>query len=81
MEEKVSAVRSFPVKEDVGIIFVWTDQETKGLSEAIPLPISPLLRRFNDFYGDDDAYMRDLPYGFEFLGENDTALEVGGPIV
>lgn len=69
-EEKVSPVRSFPVREDVGIIWVWTDPDTKAFSECIPLPISPLLRRHHQVHGDECAYMRDLPYGYELLGEN-----------
>jgi Pheophorbide a oxygenase len=34
------------------------------------LPISALLQRFVEFYGDDACFMRDLPYGMELLGEN-----------
>jgi len=63
-------VRSFQVQSDVEIIWVWADPDTKAFSQIIPLPISPLLRRWHEEYGDGSAFMRDLPYGMELLGEN-----------
>ncbi|CAM9204588.1 unnamed protein product, partial [Heterosigma akashiwo] len=70
MQANVSPVQSFPVRLDVGIVWVWADPETRGFSDAIPLPISPLLRRWHEKHGDGAAFMRDLPYGMELLGEN-----------
>ena len=65
-----SLVKSFEVKSDVGIVWVWADPNTNAFSKVVPLPISPLLRRWHDQYGDGCAFMRDLPYGIELLGEN-----------
>jgi phenylpropionate dioxygenase-like ring-hydroxylating dioxygenase large terminal subunit len=67
---KVPPVRRFPAQLDAGIIWVWADPDTKAFSDATPLPISPLLRRWHEHFGDNSAFMRDLPYGMELLGEN-----------
>ena len=63
---KVKAVQSFPVQLDV---WVWADSnpETADMSTAIDLPVSPLLRRHHQEYGDECCFMRDLPYGMELL--------------
>lgn len=90
-----SPVKSFEVQSEVGIIWVWTDPDTNALSKLIPLPVSPLLKRHHEVFGDECVYMRDLPYGFELLGENLSDLshlpfshhsvgllkrEIGGPL-
>ena len=63
---KVKPVQSFPVQLDV---WVWADSnpETADMSTAIDLPVSPLLRRHHQEYGDECCFMRDLPYGMELL--------------
>lgn len=61
-------VRSYPVQENIGILWVWP-----GGEQPIPnasLPLSSLLLRHVDFFGPEAAFMRDLPYGMELLGEN-----------
>jgi len=90
-----SPVKSFEVQSEVGIVWVWTDPNTNALSKLIPLPVSPLLKRHHEVLGDECVYMRDLPYGFELLGENLSDLshlpfshhsvgllkrEIGGPL-
>lgn len=64
-------VKSYPVREAAGLIWVWSDpnSESFSLAESIDLPISPLVRRFLR-YDDSTTFMRDLPYGMEILGEN-----------
>lgn len=63
-------VTSYPARQDCGMIWVWSDPTTSHLAESIPLPISPLLRRFHNHHGPGAGFMRDLPYGIEFLAEN-----------
>jgi pheophorbide a oxygenase len=66
------SVRAYPVQVRVGLLWVWTgDHDPAGTAMATTaLPISALLQRFVDFYGNDACFMRDLPYGMELLGEN-----------
>ena len=66
---KVKPVQSFPLQLDVGMVWVWADSnpETADMSTAIDLPVSPLLRRHHQEYGDECCFMRDLPYGMELL--------------
>ena len=63
-------VRSYPVRNSAGMIWVWSDPSSSLTSETISLPISPLLERFYAVHGDSGGFMRDLPYGMEILGEN-----------
>ena len=63
-------VQSFQVQTEAGIVWVWADPATNALSQLIPLPVSPLLKSFHEEFGDGCAFMRDLPYGMELLGEN-----------
>jgi phenylpropionate dioxygenase-like ring-hydroxylating dioxygenase large terminal subunit len=68
---KARPVASYPTRERAGLLWVWTDPTTAAtLSTTVPLPVDPLLDRFIDHFGNDAAYMRDLPYGMELLGEN-----------
>jgi len=62
-------VNSYPVRIGAGMIWVWTDRETSPFADAIPLPISPMLKQWERQYP-QSAYQRDLPYGYELLGEN-----------
>ena len=53
------------------MIWVWVDSDPSTLSIAknVSLPISPVLEEFvQDYPG--SCFTRDLPYGFELLGEN-----------
>ena len=61
---------SYPATERAGLLWVWTDPDTRTLSTTVPLPVDPLLDRYIDHFGNDSCYMRDLPYGMEILGEN-----------
>jgi pheophorbide a oxygenase len=70
-----NAVRAYPVQERVGLLWVWTGDPPaasaiSSASSLAALPISDLLQRHVDFYGNDAGFMRDLPYGMELLGEN-----------
>lgn len=71
-ERKVSSVPSYPVREDSGMLWVWSnpDETTWNLANSIPLPISPLIRSTFEKFGGHACFMRDLPYGMELLGEN-----------
>jgi len=64
------SVQAYPVRSSTGMIWVWSDPSSSIMSDAIPLPISPLLERFYAVHGDSSGFMRDLPYGVEILGEN-----------
>lgn len=66
----VKSVTSYPVRQSVGMLWVWSDPSSSIMSESIPLPISPLLERYYNVHGDSAGFMRDLPYGMELLGEN-----------
>ena len=67
----VPAVEAFPVRIKAGMVFVWADPpSSKQLGESIPLPIFPLLEEWYKIRGDSSCFMRDLPYGYELLGEN-----------
>ena len=50
------------------MIWVWPDPINTQCNEY--LPISNLLERFHKVGGTARGFMRDLPYGFELLGEN-----------
>mmetsp|Transcript_4948 Transcript_4948/g.6394 ORF Transcript_4948/g.6394 Transcript_4948/m.6394 type:complete len:376 (+) Transcript_4948:69-1196(+) len=63
-------VESFPVRVDCGMVFVWADPETAQLGQLIPLPTFPLLKETVETNGLSTCFMRDLPYGYELLGEN-----------
>ena len=66
-----TAVGRYPTQIKAGILWAWTDPESiDSLAKHAPIPISPILQEFIDFYGQDSCYMRDLPYGYEILGEN-----------
>ncbi|CAB9529544.1 TIC 55, chloroplastic [Seminavis robusta] len=61
-------VAKYPVQEAAGMIWVWADPTTTCSNDS--LPISSLLQRFHQVGGTARGFMRDLPYGFEYLGEN-----------
>jgi pheophorbide a oxygenase len=66
-----SKVLNYPVRVECGMVWVWTDPTTaESVAPSIQLPLSPLLRYHMSNYGDAAGFMRDLPYGVEFLGEN-----------
>lgn len=70
--DKARPVPTFPCREESGMVWVWADPDssTWDMAESIVLPISPLVRRQYEKHGADACFMRDLPYGFELLGEN-----------
>jgi pheophorbide a oxygenase len=65
---KGCGIKTYPTRVDAGMIFVWADPETANLGQLIPLPTFPLLREKVD--DGNICFMRDLPYGYELLGEN-----------
>jgi pheophorbide a oxygenase len=65
---KGCGIKNYPTRVDAGMIFVWADPETANLGQLIPLPTFPLLREKVE--GGAVCFMRDLPYGYELLGEN-----------
>jgi phenylpropionate dioxygenase-like ring-hydroxylating dioxygenase large terminal subunit len=68
--QKVRSVTSYPVQEKAGMLFVWADPKSEEMSKEITLPVFPLLEKMADQKGESYCFMRDLPYGFELLGEN-----------
>lgn len=63
--DKARAVQSYPTRVKAGILWVWTDRDSVELGETIELPVSPLLERLYDAYGEGAMFQRDLPYGME----------------
>jgi pheophorbide a oxygenase len=73
MSNKLScSVQSYPTLEVLGMIWVWadTDAEPKYADEHPLRRTSDLLQRFHEAGGTARGFQRDLPYGFELLGEN-----------
>ena len=68
------SVQSYPTLEVVGMIWVWADADVGpnyASDDQHPLNLtSDLLHRFHDAGGTARGYQRDLPYGYELLGEN-----------
>ena len=65
------AVENYPTQIQLGILWVWTDPESYNLlGQQTPIPLSPVMKEFIAYYGEESCYMRDLPYGMEILGEN-----------
>jgi len=68
---QATGVQSYPVRVMAGLIFVWADPDSyEDVGESIPLPVSESLCEFYNDRGPDTVYQRDLPYGYELLGEN-----------
>ena len=65
---KLCSLQSYPIQIAANMIFVWADPNTKPTSDE--QPISNLLKRFDETGGTARGFQRDLPYGFELLGEN-----------
>jgi pheophorbide a oxygenase len=66
-----SKVPNYPVRVACGMVWVWTDPMTAdSMAPSIQLPLSPLMQYYHATYGDEAGYMRDFPYGMEFLVEN-----------
>jgi phenylpropionate dioxygenase-like ring-hydroxylating dioxygenase large terminal subunit len=66
-----SQVSHYPVRAECGIVWIWADPTTaSSMAPSIKLPLSPLLKAYHSYYGGAAGFMRDLPYGVEFLGEN-----------
>lgn len=62
--------KSYPIRIDCGMVFIWADPETANLGQLIPLPTFPQLQKNYERNGPSSCFMRDLPYGYELLGEN-----------
>lgn len=66
-----SKVTKYPVQAECGVLWVWTDPVTsETIAPTIDLPLSPLLKEYHSNFGDESGFMREMPYGLEFLGEN-----------
>jgi len=68
--DKAKPVQTYPTRTAGGMLWVWTDPSSEEVGKTIRLPVSPLLEKAIDKYGNDFVFMRDLPYGMEILGEN-----------
>jgi len=66
---KQCTVQSYPIIIAAGMIWIWADTNTKPNLDDKP-PISNLLQRFDEMGGTARGFQRDLPYGYELLGEN-----------
>ena len=61
-----ATLQQFPLRQTVGMIWIWADPATAALGESIPLPIFDLLERLDQTGGTALGFMRDLPYGYRF---------------
>jgi phenylpropionate dioxygenase-like ring-hydroxylating dioxygenase large terminal subunit len=62
------AATALPVREAVGLLWVWPDGERAALAEATPLPLSSFAREEEGFHW--STFVRDLPYDWVTLVEN-----------
>ncbi len=64
-------VNSYPVRIEAGMVFVWADPDSyQEIGTKVSIPIFRDLERLAEAEGEGACYMRDLPYGYELLGEN-----------
>ena len=64
-------VQSYPIRIKAGMIFVWSDPDSyEELGKNIPLPVPENVQSWYERKGPSSLYQRDLPYGYELLGEN-----------
>eukprot|EP00539_Tryblionella_compressa_P004066 CAMPEP_0178750426 /NCGR_PEP_ID=MMETSP0744-20121128/9974_1 /TAXON_ID=913974 /ORGANISM="Nitzschia punctata, Strain CCMP561" /LENGTH=363 /DNA_ID=CAMNT_0020403979 /DNA_START=128 /DNA_END=1215 /DNA_ORIENTATION=+ len=65
-------VQSYPTQVRGGMVFVWSDPDSyEDLGKYIDIPIDPVVEAACQLKGVEVAcFMRDLPYGYELLGEN-----------
>mmetsp|Transcript_44318 Transcript_44318/g.93103 ORF Transcript_44318/g.93103 Transcript_44318/m.93103 type:complete len:597 (+) Transcript_44318:75-1865(+) len=64
-------VTGYPVRVEASMIFVWADPASyETLGQSITVPTFPTLTEAVEERGDQICFMRDLPYGYELLGEN-----------
>jgi len=64
-------VQKYPVQVQASMIFVWADPDSyDSLGTSTTIPMFPRLETTLQEKGDSACFMRDLPYGYELLGEN-----------
>jgi len=65
------SIQHYPVQVMASMIFVWADPDSyNSLGKSTTIPSFPLLEKTVQEKGDSACFMRDLPYGYELLGEN-----------
>ncbi|MEB3200726.1 MAG: hypothetical protein VKK62_09400, partial [Synechococcaceae cyanobacterium] len=62
------AATSLPVREAVGLLWLWPDPASAALAEATPLPLSPFVDAAEGFRW--SSFVRELPYDWRTLIEN-----------
>lgn len=62
------AATALPVRESVGLLWLWPDPASAELAEATPLPLSPFSSAEDGFRC--SAFVRELPYDWRTLIEN-----------
>ena len=62
-------VQSYPIRIKAGMIFIWSDPDSYDtIGKHIEIPVS---KSTQDAYNSKgNIFQRDLPYGYELLGEN-----------
>lgn len=64
-------VQGYPVRLVNTMLFVWADPVSyESIGKLIAIPTLPVLEKSIESFGDSLCFMRDLPYGYELLGEN-----------
>lgn len=65
------SVAGYPVRVEASMIFVWSDPDSyEELGKTVSIPTFPALDSAVETRGESICFMRDLPYGYELLGEN-----------
>uniref|UniRef100_A0A7S2ET22 Rieske domain-containing protein n=1 Tax=Trieres chinensis TaxID=1514140 RepID=A0A7S2ET22_TRICV len=65
------SVTGYPVRVEASMVFVWADPDSfDTLGKSTTIPIFPKLKEAVEVQGESFCFMRDLPYGYELLGEN-----------
>mmetsp|Transcript_45548 Transcript_45548/g.110835 ORF Transcript_45548/g.110835 Transcript_45548/m.110835 type:complete len:385 (+) Transcript_45548:171-1325(+) len=65
------SVTSYPVRMMAGMVFVWADPSSyETIGRHVDVVVPDIAQTAYDMKGDIVVFQRDLPYGYELLGEN-----------
>jgi pheophorbide a oxygenase len=65
------SVEAYPVRVHAGMVFVWADPPSyETIGRHVEVVVPDIAQAAYDTKGDIVIFQRDLPYGYELLGEN-----------
>ena len=65
------SVTSYPVRVMAGMVFVWADPSSyETIGQHVDIVVPEIAKAAYEMKGDIAVFQRDLPYGYELLGEN-----------